>query len=41
MKHLDLGKAAPRWGTGVSPVINIISSEKAIATKEGITSRID
>ena len=36
LKNLDLGKAEPRWGTGIFHGIKINSGEKAIATKEGI-----
>ena len=36
LKHLDLGKAEPRWGTGIFLGIKINSGEKVIATKEGM-----
>ena len=36
LKHLELGKAEPRWGTGVFLGVKINSGEKVIATKEGI-----
>ena len=36
LKHLDLGKAEPRWGPGIFLGIKINSGENVIATKESI-----
>ena len=36
LRHLELGKAEPRWGTGIFLGIKLNTGEKIIATSEGI-----
>ena len=36
LKHLELGKAEARWGTGICLGFKINSGEEIIATDEGI-----